>query len=93
MSHLQQPHWKLGQYLRVNTITLYLYTKNTGVIELQSTLLGLKSLVGRCLVAFQPVGLVGSVAESTQSACSAQGISAGDEHHEKEGKPIEALSL
>lgn len=74
-----------------------MYTKNTGVIELQSTLLGLKSLVGSCLVAFQPVGLVGSVAEpvgeSTQSACSAQGISAGDEHHEKEGKPIEALSL
>lgn len=70
-----------------------MYTKNTGVIELQSTLLGLKSLVGRCLVAFQPVGLVGSVAESSQSACSAQGISAGDEHHEKGGKPIEALSL
>lgn len=48
-------------------------------------------------MAFQPVGLVGSVAEpvgeSTQSACSAQGISAGDEHHEKGGKPIEALSL
>lgn len=48
-------------------------------------------------MAFQPVGLVGSVAEpiggSSQSACSAQGISAGDEHHDKEGKPIEALSL
>lgn len=74
-----------------------MYTKNTGVIELQSTLLGLKSLDSPCLVAFQPVGLVGSVAEpvgeSSQSACSAQGIRAGDEHHEKKGKPVEALSL